>query len=36
MAMSADSDWLDQSEEGDAIGGYAGEVEAVPYPAVSP
>jgi hypothetical protein len=36
MAMSADGDWLDQFEEGNAAGGHAGEVEAIPYPAVSP
>jgi hypothetical protein len=35
MAMSANSDWLDQFEEGNAAGGHAGEVEAIPYPAVS-
>jgi hypothetical protein len=29
-------DWLDQFEEGNAAGGQAGEVEAVPYSAVSP
>jgi hypothetical protein len=33
--MSANSDWLDQFEEGNAAGGHAGEVEAIPYPAVS-
>jgi hypothetical protein len=36
MAMSANGDWLDQFEEGNAPGGHAGEVEAVPYPAVTP
>jgi hypothetical protein len=36
MAMSAHSDGLDQFEEGNAAGGHAGEVEAIPYPAVSP
>ncbi len=30
------SEWLDQIEEGNAIGGHAGEVEIVPYPTVSP
>jgi hypothetical protein len=35
MAVSANSDWLDQFEEGNAAGGYAGEVEAVPYPSRS-
>jgi hypothetical protein len=34
MAMSADSKWLDQFEEGDAAGGHAGEVEAIPHSAV--
>jgi hypothetical protein len=36
MAMSANSDWLDKFKEGNAAGGHAGEVEAIPYPAVSP
>jgi hypothetical protein len=36
MAMSADSDWLDKFEEGNAAGGHAGDVEAIPHPAVSP
>ena len=36
MAMSANTDWLDQFEEGNAAGGHAGEVEAIPYPVVSP
>jgi hypothetical protein len=36
MAMSAHSEWLDQFEEGNAAGGHASEVEAIPYPAVSP
>jgi hypothetical protein len=36
MAVSADSDRLDQFEEGNTAGGYAGDVEAIPYPAVSP
>jgi hypothetical protein len=36
MAMSANSDRLDQFEEGNAAGGHADEVEAIPYPAVSP
>jgi hypothetical protein len=36
MAMPANSDWLDQFEEGNAAGGYTGGVEAIPYPAVSP
>jgi hypothetical protein len=35
-AMSANSERLDQLEEGNAAGGHAGEVEAIPYPAVSP
>jgi hypothetical protein len=35
MAMSANSDRLDQFEEGNAAGGHTGEVEALPYPAVS-
>jgi hypothetical protein len=29
MAASANSDWLDQFEEGNAAGGHAGEVEAI-------
>jgi hypothetical protein len=33
--MSAHSDGVDQFEEGNAAGGHAGEVEAIPYPAVS-
>ncbi len=33
MAMSANSEWLDQLEEGNTAGGHAGEVEAIPYPA---
>jgi hypothetical protein len=36
MAMSAHSEWLDQFEEGNAAGGHAGGVEAIPSPAVSP
>jgi hypothetical protein len=36
MAMSAHSERLDQLEEGNAIGGHASEVEAVPRPAASP
>jgi hypothetical protein len=36
MAVSANTEWLDQFQEGHAAGGHAGEVEAVPYPAVSP
>jgi hypothetical protein len=36
MAMSANSDWLDQFEEGNTAGGHAGEVETIPCPAVSP
>jgi hypothetical protein len=36
LAMSADSEGLDQFEEGNAIGGHASEVEAVPRPAASP
>jgi hypothetical protein len=36
MAMSANSDWLDQFEEGNAAGGHAGEVDVIPYPAVPP
>jgi hypothetical protein len=36
MAMSARSDRLDQFEEGNAAGGYPGELEAILYPAVSP
>jgi hypothetical protein len=36
MAMSANNDRLDQLEEGDAVGGHAGGVEAIPHPAVSP
>ena len=28
-------DWLDQFEEGNAAGGHADEVEAVPYPALT-
>jgi hypothetical protein len=32
MAMSADSDWLDKFEEGNAAGGHAGDVEAIPHP----
>jgi hypothetical protein len=35
MTISANGDWLDQFEEGNAAGGQAGEVEAVPYSAVS-
>src|SRR5271157_2662127 len=31
MAMSANSEWLDQFEEGNAAGGHAGEVEAIPF-----
>jgi hypothetical protein len=36
MAMSANGEWLDQFEEGNAAGGHAGEVEAIRSPAVSP
>jgi hypothetical protein len=36
MAMPAHNEWLDQFEEGKSAGGHAGEVEAIPYPAVSP
>jgi hypothetical protein len=36
MAMSAHSERLDQLEEGNAIGGHASEVEAIPRPAASP
>jgi hypothetical protein len=36
MAMSANGGWLDQFEEGNTAGGRAGDVEAIPYPAVSP
>ena len=36
MAVSANSDWLDQFEEGNTAGGRAGEVETIPCPAVSP
>jgi hypothetical protein len=36
MAMSARSEWLDQFKEGNAAGGHASEVEAIPYSAVSP
>jgi hypothetical protein len=36
MAMSANGEWLDQFEEGDASGGHPGEVEAIPRPAASP
>jgi hypothetical protein len=36
MAISAHSGGLDQFEEGNAAGGNAGEMEAIPYPAVSP
>jgi hypothetical protein len=36
MAMSSNGDGLDQLEEGNAAGGHTGEVEAIPYPAVSP
>jgi hypothetical protein len=35
MAMSANSGWLDQFEEGNTAGGHAGEVEAIPHPAIS-
>jgi hypothetical protein len=34
--MSAHREWLDQFEEGNAIGGHANEVEAIPRPAASP
>jgi hypothetical protein len=34
--MSAHSERLDQFKEGDAAGSHAGEVEALPYPAVTP
>jgi hypothetical protein len=36
MAMSAHSDRLDQFEEGNAIGGHASEMEAIPGPAALP
>jgi hypothetical protein len=36
MAMSANSDGLDQFEEGNASGCHAGKVEAIPSPAVTP
>jgi hypothetical protein len=36
MAMSTNSEWLDQFEEGNAAGGHASELEAIPYPAISP
>jgi hypothetical protein len=36
MAMSSNGDGLDQLEEGNAAGGHTGEVEAIPYPPVSP
>ena len=36
MAMPANSDGLGQSEEGNTFGGHAGEVAAIPNPAVSP
>jgi hypothetical protein len=36
MAMPSNGDGLDQFEEGNAAGGHACEVEAVPYSAVSP
>jgi hypothetical protein len=36
MAVSANNHRLDQFEEGDAAGGHAGDVEAIPHPAVSP
>jgi hypothetical protein len=36
MAVSSHGDRLDQFEEGDAAGGHAGEVEGIPYSAVSP
>jgi hypothetical protein len=34
MAVSAHGEWMDQCEEGNAVGGHAGEVEAIPYRAV--
>jgi hypothetical protein len=34
--VSANSEWLDQFEEGNATGGYASKVEALRRPAVSP
>jgi hypothetical protein len=36
MAMSTHGKRVDQCEEGNAAGGHAGEVEAVPDPAMSP
>src|ERR1700722_1499867 len=36
MAMSANSEWVDQFEEGNAAGGHTSEVEVIPYPSVSP
>ena len=36
MAVSANSDWLDQFEEGNATGGHASELEAIRRPAASP
>jgi hypothetical protein len=36
MAMSAHSERLDQLEERNAVGGHAGEMEAVPGSAASP
>jgi hypothetical protein len=35
MAVSANGDGLDQFEKGKPAGGHAGDVEALPYPAVS-
>jgi hypothetical protein len=34
--MSANNDWLDQFEDGNATRGHASEVEIIPHPAVSP
>jgi hypothetical protein len=36
MALSADSDRLDQFKKGNAAGGHASGVETIPYPAASP
>jgi hypothetical protein len=36
LERAVKSEWLDQFEEGNAVGGHAGAVEAVPRPAASP
>jgi hypothetical protein len=36
MAMSMNGDRLDQFQEGNTAGSDAGEVQAVPYPVISP